>query len=83
MLDTGKSRERKERRREMSRQKRIDPAAPYQPINAAAALTGLSRYYILNGCKDGTIPHIRVGVDYRVNMPMFLDQLQKASEAAI
>ncbi len=63
----------------MSRQKKIDPSAPFQPITAAAALTGLSRYYLMNGCKAGTIPHIRVGVDYRVNMPLFLDQLQKAS----
>ena len=61
----------------MSRQKNISPSAPFQPISAAAALTGLSRYYLLNGCKDGTVPHIRVGVDYRVNMPLLLEQLQR------
>ena len=64
----------------MSRQKKIDPAATFQPINAAAAMTGLSRYYLLNGCKAGSIPHIRVGVDYRVNMPRLLDQLNRESE---
>ena len=63
----------------MSRQKQINPNATFQPINAAAALTGLSRYYLLNGCKAGTVPHIRVGVDYRVNMPLLMEQLQRAS----
>ena len=62
----------------MSR-KKIDPDATMQSVRGAAELTGLSRYYILNGCKDGTIPHIRVGVDYRINMPLFLEQLKRKS----
>ena len=62
----------------MSR-KRINLEAPMQSVTGAAEITGLSRYYILKGCQDGTIPHIRVGVDYRVNMPLFLAQLERAS----
>ena len=64
----------------MSRQKAINPAAPFQPISAAAVMTGLSRYYLLNGCKAGEVPHIRVGSDYRINMPLLLEQLQAATE---
>lgn len=64
----------------MSR-KKIDPAAPFQSIRGAAAVTGLSRYFILKGCQDGTIPHIRVGVDYRINMPLFLAQLESSCTA--
>ena len=64
----------------MSRQKAINPAAPFQPLNAAALMTGLSRWYLMEGCKAGTVPYIRVGTDYRINMPLLLEQLQAATE---
>ena len=64
----------------MARPRKPDPAAPYQPLRAAAELTGLSLYYIRNGVKAGTIPAIRMGRDWRVNMPIFLAQLETASK---
>ncbi len=64
----------------MSRQKTIDRSAPMQSITGAAFLTGLSQSYIREGCKAGTIPHIRVGTDYRVNMPLFMEQLNRESK---
>ena len=63
----------------MARPKRPDPAAPYQPLRAAAELTGLSLYYIRNGVTAGTIPAIRMGRDWRVNMPAFMVQLEAES----
>ena len=63
----------------MSRQKTIDRDAPYQSPRNAAILTGLSLRFIREGCKTGTIPHIRIGTDYRVNMPLFLEQLERES----
>ena len=63
----------------MSRKKTIDPEATFQSVRGAAEITGLSRYFILKGCQDGTIPHIRVGIDYRINMPLFLAQLESDS----
>lgn len=63
----------------MSRSKAINPDAPYQSPRATAYLTGLAHGYILQGCKDGTIPHIRVGTDYRINLPAFLEQLDRES----
>ena len=58
---------------------KIDRDAPFQPISGAAYLTGLSRYYIRRGCKDGSIPHIMAGKDYRINMPVWLEQLDAQS----
>lgn len=61
----------------MPRRKNLD--APFQPITGASYRTGISTAYIRSGCKDGTIPHIRVGTDYRVNMRLWLAQLDKQS----
>ena len=66
----------------MSRQKEINPDAPYQSPRATAYLTGLSLWYIREGCKAGTIPHIRVGRDYRINMPLLLEQMNRESRNA-
>lgn len=57
----------------------LDPAAPFQTISAAARITGLAQCYIREGCKQKTIPHIRCGQEYRVNMPLWMEQLNAAS----
>ena len=62
-----------------TRKKEIDPSAIFQPYRGAAEITGLSYRYIRNGCINGTIPCIMVGHDRRVNMPLFLEQLNEAS----
>lgn len=64
----------------MSRPKTVNTDAPFQSPRNAAIISGLSVAYIREGCKSGKIPHIRVGVDYRVNMPRFLDLLEKESQ---
>ena len=61
------------------RRKEIDPNAIFQPYRGAAAITGLSYKFIRDGCLNGTIPCISVGSDRRVNMPLFLEQLNEAS----
>ena len=48
---------------------------PYQKINEAVQSTGLSAYYLRNGCKNGTIPHIRSGSVYYINVPALLQTL--------
>ena len=60
----------------------FDPNAPYQSINNTAYLTGFSRGYIRDGCKSGTIPHVMCGQEYRVNVPLFLQQLETESAAS-
>lgn len=60
-------------------QKRIDSAAaanpPFQKIEAAVRTTGLSAYFLRRGCRDGSIPCIRSGRTYFVNIPGLLEQL--------
>lgn len=57
----------------------LDLNAVLQPLNGAAIITGLSTKYLRQGCINGEIPHVRIGLDYRINMPLFLEQLNEAS----
>lgn len=47
-------------------------------ITEAAKNTGLGQTYIRNGCRSGTIPHIKCGRKYLINYRLFLDQLDAA-----
>ena len=48
---------------------------PFQKIAETSRTTGLSQYYLRNGCKDGTIPHVKSGTVYLVNVPALLKML--------
>lgn len=48
---------------------------PFQKIPQASKTTGLSQYFLRNGCKNGSIPHIRSGTAYLVNIPALLKKL--------
>ena len=50
-------------------------AAPFQKIPDACKTTGLSQYFLRKGCKDGSVPHIKSGPTYYVNVPALLEQL--------
>lgn len=54
---------------------------PFQKISEASKTTGLSSYYLRKGCKDGTIPHIRSGGVYYINIPALLRDLGSNAEA--
>lgn len=58
-----------------------DLTAPYQSIRNASYLTGLSQGSIRAGCKNGSIPHAKVGCEYCVNVPLLLEILEKQSKA--
>ena len=49
--------------------------APFQKIQTASKTTGLSSYFLRNGCKDGTVPHVCSGGVYYVNVPALLKKL--------
>ena len=53
----------------------FNAAAPYQSISNAARISGFSTYYIRNGCKDGSIPHVMCGNEYRINMGRWYELL--------
>ena len=55
---------------------------PFQKIADAATVTGLSQYYLRQGCKAGTIPHIKSGSVYFVNIPALLRKLGAESNTA-
>lgn len=61
----------------------VDPHAPFQTISGAARITGLSQYYIRAGCKAGTIPHVMCGSEYRINIPLFMEQLNAQAASSI
>lgn len=52
---------------------------PFQKIPDACRTTGLSQYWLRRGVRDGSIPHVTVGVPpnckYYVNVPALLEQL--------
>ena len=58
------------------------PTVPFQKIMEACKTTGLSQYFLRQGCKDGTIPHIRSGSTYYINVPELLGQLNADGAAA-
>ena len=55
---------------------------PFQKIADAATTTGLSQFYLRRGCRDGSIPHIRSGTTYFVNIPALLQKLGADSSEA-
>ena len=48
---------------------------PFLKITDCARVTGLSCFYLRNGVKDGTVPHIRSGNKILVNVPALLQKL--------
>lgn len=50
-------------------------ATPFMKIAAASRATGLSQFYLRQGCKAGSIPHIKSGTVYLVNVNKLLRQL--------
>lgn len=48
---------------------------PFQRIPQACATTGLSQHFLREGCKAGTVPHIKSGSSYLINVPALLRQL--------
>ena len=49
---------------------------PFQKIPEASKTTGLSMYFLRQGCKDGSIPHIKSGNVYLINVPKLLRKLE-------
>lgn len=53
---------------------------PFAKIRDAATITGLSQFYLRQGCKDGTVPHVRSGGTYYINIPALLAKLNQERE---
>ncbi len=53
----------------------FDREKQFQTITNAARITGVSAYSIRQGVKNHTVPHIKLGVKYMVDVPAFQKQL--------
>lgn len=47
---------------------------PFQKIEDAVKTTGLSAFFLRKGCRDGSVPCVRSGRTYFVNVPALLRQ---------
>ena len=65
----------------MKRDKVYDSKSPFQTIPDATRTTGLSQYYLRTGCVKGTVPHIKCGMKYMINVPALLEMLNADSMA--
>lgn len=58
-----------------------EKVTPYQKIPEASKTTGLSQYFLRKGCREGTVPHIKSGVVYMIDIPALLRRLERQSDA--
>lgn len=52
---------------------------PFLKISEAAKVTGLSQYYLRKGVKDGSVPHVKSGTVYYVNIVALQRRLEEES----
>ena len=48
---------------------------PFQSINDASRTTGLSLFYLRKGCREGTIPYVKSGTKYLINVPLLMKKM--------
>lgn len=58
-------------------------ATPFMKIGAASRATGLSQYFLRQGCKDGSVPHVKSGTVYLINVPKLLRMLDADGGEAV
>ena len=54
---------------------------PFLSIEKACEVTGLSQYYLRNGCRSGEVPCLKSGRVYMVNVPALLEKLNTETGA--
>lgn len=54
---------------------------PFQKIPDAARTIGVSQYFLRTGCKAGTVPHIKSGTVYLINVDALRRRLEAESLA--
>lgn len=58
------------------KKKNCNPNAVLQKIPDACKTTGLSQHFLRTGCKNGSIPHVKSGRTYYIDVPVLLAQLR-------
>lgn len=54
---------------------------PFQKIEDAVKTTGLSAFFLRRGCRDGSVPHIKSGTVYLIDMEALLTKLHDVAES--
>ena len=54
---------------------------PFMKIGAASRATGLSQYFLRQGCKDGSVPHIRSGTKIFIDYEHAIAKLREGETA--
>lgn len=54
---------------------------PFLNIEKTCEVTGLSMYYLRNGCRSGEVPCLKSGRVYMVNVPALLRKLNAEVES--
>lgn len=55
----------------------------YYSVKETAVKTGLSQKYLRAGLSDGSIPHIKSGNKYLINLPLLMKRLNNECEGVI
>ena len=63
--------------------RKFDPQATYQGIAGTSRITGFSQGFIRDGCKAGRIPHVMNGQEYKINVQLFLEQMEREALASV
>lgn len=60
--------------------KPYDPTRPFQNFADASRTTGISQFALRQGCRSGTLPYIRCGTTYLLNMKLLMERLDEMSQ---
>lgn len=63
------------------KEEKMEKKSMYQTIQETSRTTGLSQYYLRQGVKNGTIPHVNCGRKYYINVPAMLERLASCEAA--
>lgn len=61
----------------MKVKRQVSDDTPFLIIREAAARTGLSQHFLREGCKNGTVPCVKSGNAYYINVPALIESLGK------
>ena len=50
---------------------------PFMKIHEACNATGLSQFFLRRGCKDGSIPCVKSGTVYYIDMEKLMEKLRE------
>jgi len=56
---------------------------PFMSVQAAAKATGRSEFSIRQGLRNGTVPHLKEGTKYLVDVPAMLEMMHEEARLSV